>query len=166
MRSSRPAKHNSHGLLTLSKTPRRDCRRLLGRCILPALDAVVSSTGLVDSVSREADGGGRDRLSFYPVDLSDKAITPARDGHDVPRIAGRFTERPPDHGNLLCQVRFFHEAVRPQELHQLLFRNHPSAVPHKKQQSVIGFRSERYRLAVFKQGVLGSVPPKGAERGG
>jgi hypothetical protein len=96
-------------------------------------------------------------------DLGGEPITPPGNCHYVPVLTASLAKRAPDHGHLLCKIRFFHNRIRPESPHQLVFAEEPPAVGDENVQQVIRLRRESDRLAVTRKYVLSGVQQKRPE---
>jgi hypothetical protein len=89
-------------------------------------------------------------------DRSYKAIAALRHRFDDLR-ATAFAKDTPQHRDVLSQVVFFHERIRPHELDELVFRDHTAVPFDQHQKSLNGFGSERGRVVPAEENLLNRI---------
>ena len=88
------------------------------------------------------------------TDRNRESIAAARQGDDVTLSFKRVAERFAQLEDVLAQVGFLDERVRPDLLQQLLLGDHFPPAAHQHQQRLKGLRSHRNGLAVAQQDLL------------
>ena len=67
------------------------------------------------------------------------------------------------HENLLAQIRFLDEGLRPQRAEQLILRHDARPMPDQQRQQVERLGGQRLRNAVAEQGALGGIQQERTE---
>jgi hypothetical protein len=94
---------------------------------------------------------------FILFHLSDESVAALRDGFDVGFSVEGLSHCAPQKRNVLGEAAFFHKAIRPQHLHQLVLGDHVSSVFDENQKRIHHLRSERYRFVAPLQQALGGI---------
>ena len=68
----------------------------------------------------------------------------------IPCVYKCFSQRP----DIVCEVRFFHETVGPNYLHQLVFLDNPASPFDKSDERLKGFRSKRHTFRPARKQTL------------
>ena len=97
------------------------------------------------------------------TDRNSESIAAARQGDDVTLSFKSVAQRLTQLEDVLAQVGFLDEGVRPDLLKEFLFRDNFAAAAHQHQQRLKGLRSHRNELAVAEEDLLVRIHAKGAE---
>ena len=103
----------------------------LARSAQRPVEALIEALQLIAALDQGGFRFGRSNTGFAPgsglefLDLShvgDKAVSPSRNGFDIGLPGGRFTESLLAQGrDVVGEVAFFHDSVRPNAMDQLVF---------------------------------------------
>ena len=70
------------------------------------------------------------------ADIPNKAVSLARNRDDVLMVLRGFTQGLAQYKDILAEIGLFHEAVRPESLHQVFFGNDLRLVLHQNKESI------------------------------
>ncbi len=92
-----------------------------------------------------------------------ETIPPLRNRFDERGVLSRVAQRLAEREDVVRQVRFLHEGVRPHLLEELFFRNQPALLFDQCHEQVDGLRCQWHRLVVQPQQSLSRVERKRPE---
>ena len=85
------------------------------------------------------------------------------DGFDVAAVLGRIAQCFPERKDVVGQVRFFDEGIRPDLLEELFLRDQPSRLLEQGHKDIERLRSERHGFSVAPQRPFPDIDQKRSE---
>jgi len=99
---------------------------------------------------------------FCLLDIGDKPVALARHGLDKP-VTVRLAQCTPQLRDVVVQIVFFHRAVGPDALHQLVFADEMPVILDEDAESIEDLRTERDEFAFTQLTALGNIKLKTAK---
>lgn len=97
-------------------------------------------------------------------DRLDESIAGLGYGFDVPPAVVQLAEGLPQQRDIPSEVDFFDDGIRPEALHECLFRDQAPVRLYQGNEGIEELGRERHRLIAAQQTPLRRVQPKRAER--